>query len=109
MDMVGQLFVGTLSQSLKDGKISQHEIDLACRRVLQAKYKLGLFDKPFQYHDKDRAKQVLLCDNHKAKARELAARSCVLLKNEGQVMVNHLVDGCKVGDYKPFKTPLFAQ
>jgi len=86
MDMVGQLFVGTLSQSLKDGKISQHEIDLACRRVLQAKYKLGLFDKPFQYHDKDRAKQVLLCDNHKAKARELAARSCVLLKNEGQVL-----------------------
>jgi len=86
MDMVGQSFIGSLGQSLEEGKLSQSEIDLACRRVLEAKYKLGLFDKPFQYHDKNRANKVLLCKEHREKAREMAARSCVLLKNDNHVL-----------------------
>ncbi|MBS2210297.1 beta-glucosidase BglX [Carboxylicivirga mesophila] len=86
MDMVGQAFIGTLSQSLEEGKVSEDEIDTACRRVLEAKYKLGLFHKPFQYYDQKRADKVLLCKAHKEKARELAAHSCVLLKNENQLL-----------------------
>ncbi|MCG8580906.1 MAG: beta-glucosidase BglX [Bacteroidales bacterium] len=86
MDMVGQSFIGTLSQSLKEGKITEQEIDTACRRVLEAKYKLDLFHAPYQYHDKKRASEVLLCEEHKSKARELAARSCVLLKNDDQLL-----------------------
>lgn len=86
MDMVGQAFIGTLSQSLEEGKVTEEEINTACRRVLEAKYKLGLFESPFQYYDEKRAKKVVLCKEHKAKARELAARSCVLLKNEDQLL-----------------------
>ncbi|TLX75803.1 beta-glucosidase BglX [Labilibacter sediminis] len=86
MDMVGQSYIGTLGKSLKEGKVSLEEIDTACRRVLEAKYKLGLFDNPYKYHDKKRAKEVLLCKEHQDYARELAARSCVLLKNSNNTL-----------------------
>ncbi len=48
MDMVAEGFLTTLKKSLKEGKVTQQEIDLACRRVLEAKYKLGLFDNPYK-------------------------------------------------------------
>ena len=48
MDMVGEGFLTHLKKSLKEGKVTQQEIDLACRRVLEAKYKLGLFDNPYK-------------------------------------------------------------
>jgi len=86
MDMVGQTFIGTLGASLKEGKVTEAEIDQACRRVLEAKYKLGLFDKPFQYFDEEQAEKYWLCDEHLAFARELAARSCVLLKNRNNTL-----------------------
>ncbi|MCM8569017.1 beta-glucosidase BglX [Gramella jeungdoensis] len=86
MDMVGQGYIGTLGKSLKEGKVTEAEIDQACRRVLEAKYKLGLFDKPFQYFDEERAEEVWLSEEHQAYARELAARSCVLLKNQNNVL-----------------------
>lgn len=86
MDMVGQGFIGTLNQSLKKGKVSQEEIDLACRRVLEAKYKLGLFDDPFKYFDKEKAKKIILSENHLAIAREVGQRSIVLLKNNNETL-----------------------
>ena len=86
MDMVGQGFIGTLSKSLKEGKISMEYIDMACRRVLEAKYKLGLFEKPFQYFNPKRAKQIVLSEEHLAAARDIAKRSIVLLKNEKQTL-----------------------
>ena len=86
MDMVGQSFIGTLGASVEQGTVSEAEVDQACRRVLEAKYKLGLFDKPFQYHDEERAEKYWLCDEHLAYARELAARSCVLLKNSDNTL-----------------------
>lgn len=86
MDMVGQGFIGTLSKSLKEGKITQKEIDLACRRVLVAKYKLGLFENPFQYFDNERANEIILSNKHLEIAREVAKRSIVLLKNDNQVL-----------------------
>ena len=52
IDMMGQGYIGTLGKSLKEGKISQVDIDNACRRVLEAKYKLGLFNDPFKYNRK---------------------------------------------------------
>ena len=51
MDMVGEGFLTTLNESLQQGKINQQMIDQACRRVLEAKYKLGLFDDPYRYCD----------------------------------------------------------
>lgn len=86
MDMVGEGFLTTLKKSLNEGKISLQDIDVACRRVLEAKYKLGLFDDPYRYMDENRAKsEVLTPDNIKA-ARNTAARSMVLLKNEKAVL-----------------------
>ena len=51
MDMVSEGFIGTLKQSLVQGKISMETLNTACRRILEAKYKLGLFDNPYKYCD----------------------------------------------------------
>ncbi|MFX1704054.1 beta-glucosidase BglX [Chitinophaga sp. CC14] len=86
MDMVGEGFVTTLQQSLKEHKVTLTEINDACRRVLEAKYKLGLFEDPYRYCNTATAtKEVLSADKRQA-ARELGARSCVLLKNDRQTL-----------------------
>jgi len=51
MDMVGEGFLTTLTKSLKEGKVSYSDIDAAARRILEAKYRLGLFDDPYKYCD----------------------------------------------------------
>jgi len=86
MDMVGEGFVTTLKKSLEEGKITPEEIDRACRLVLEAKYKLGLFDDPYRYCDPERAKTEIFTPEHRRIARETAAQSFVLLKNEQQVL-----------------------
>lgn len=86
MDMVGEGFLTTLKQSLKEGKITQAEIDQACRRVLEAKYKLGLFDDPYRYLDESRPAREILTPQNRAFARELAVRTHVLLKNSHQTL-----------------------
>ena len=86
MDMVGEGFLTTLKKSLKEGKVTQKAIDDACRRILEAKYKLGLFDDPFRFCDSERAtKEVLSADKRQA-AREFGVRSTVLLKNNNQTL-----------------------
>ncbi|MBY0478654.1 MAG: beta-glucosidase BglX [Chitinophagaceae bacterium] len=81
MDMVGEGFLLTLKQSLKEGKITMQMIDAACRRILEAKYKLGLFDDPYRYCDEQRSKTEVFTAAHRKIARETAAQSFVLLKN----------------------------
>lgn len=86
MDMVGEGFLTTLKQSLQQGKITVQQIDAACRRVLEAKYKLGLFDDPYRYCDEKRAATEIYSDAHRKEARATAAQSFVLLKNENNVL-----------------------
>nr|WP_236582417.1 beta-glucosidase BglX [Sphingobacterium spiritivorum] len=86
MDMVGEGYLGTLKKSLQEGKVTQADIDRACRLVLEAKYKLGLFDDPYKYCDVNRAKNNILTKAHLAKSREVAAKSFVLLKNDKQTL-----------------------
>lgn len=86
MDMMGQGYIGTLKKSIDDGAIKMSDVDKACRRVLEAKYKLGLFDNPYQYFDKKKAKQVILSESHLETARDISARSIVLLKNDDQLL-----------------------
>jgi len=86
MDMVGEGFLTTLKKSVEEGKVSEADIDRACRLVLEAKYKLGLFDDPFRYCDEQRAKEEIGNPAHLAKAREAAGKSFVLLKNEDQLL-----------------------
>jgi beta-glucosidase len=86
MDMVGEGFLTTLKESLDQGKISIEDIDLACRRVLEAKYKLGLFTDPYRYMNPERVKTDVLTPENLKTAREIAARSMVLLKNDKQIL-----------------------
>ncbi len=86
MDMGAGGFVGTLKKSLSEGKITETDIDNACRYILEAKYKLGLFTNPYKFCDAKRAKKEERTTDHLAEARKMASESFVLLKNE-----NHLL------------------
>src|SRR5215217_683780 len=86
MDMVGEGFLTTLKKSIKEGKVKQQQIDNACRLVLEAKYKLGLFDDPFRYCSEERAQTEILKPEHLQYAREVAGQSFVLLKNENNIL-----------------------
>jgi len=86
MDMVGEGFLTTITKSLKEGKVTQQDIDRACRLVLEAKYKLGLFDDPYRYCDVKRAQTEIYTDSNRQSAREIAASSFVLLKNEKNIL-----------------------
>ena len=86
MDMCSEGFINTLEQSLKEGKVTMAEIDQACRRVLEAKYKLGLFDNPYRFLNEQRRDKDIYTPEHRQAARDLAAESFVLLKNEGDIL-----------------------
>lgn len=86
MDMVGEGFLKTLKKSLEEGKVKQATIDQAAKRILEAKYDLGLFEDPYRYGDsKLAAKEVYSLENKKI-ARNTAAQSMVLMKNDNQVL-----------------------
>ncbi len=82
MDMVGEGFLTTLKKSLDEGKITEADINRACRLILEAKYKLGLFTDPYKYCDVSRVKKEVYTPEHRALARKIAAESFVLLKND---------------------------
>ena len=86
MDMVGEGFLTTLKKSLEQGKVTEEAITKACRRILEAKFKLGLFDDPYRYIDMDRPKRDILSPENRAIARKAAAASAVLLKNETGIL-----------------------
>ncbi len=86
MDMVGEGFLNTLKKSLAEGKVTTDEINLACRRVLEAKYKLGLFDDPYKYINTARMEKEILSEANQNAARKIAASSVVLLKNDKEIL-----------------------
>jgi beta-glucosidase len=86
MDMVSEGFLTTLKKSLREGKVTQQEIDQACRRVLEAKYKLGLFNNPYKSINPEREKTDVFTDANRAFARKIAEHSFVLLKNKNQTL-----------------------
>ena len=83
MNMVSEGFIGTLKKSVEEGKVSVETVNTACRRILEAKYKLGLFDNPYKYCDLKRPARDIFTKEHRAAARKIAGESFVLLKNEG--------------------------
>jgi beta-glucosidase len=86
MDMVSEGFLNTLKKSLQEGKVTQAQIDNACRKVLEAKYRLGLFDDPYHYCDTTRFNTEILTEENRQAAREYASHSFVLLKNDNQLL-----------------------
>ncbi|HYN84065.1 MAG TPA: beta-glucosidase BglX, partial [Pyrinomonadaceae bacterium] len=80
MEMVSRLYNRHGAQLLRERKVTQATVDEAVRRVLRIKFRLGLFERP--YADESRESAVILAPAHLAAAREIAARSMVLLKND---------------------------
>lgn len=86
MDMVSGGFLNYLEQSLKEGKVTMEQIDAACRRILETKYRLGLFEDPYKYCNPEREASEIFTPEHRNAAREIAAETFVLLKNQGNVL-----------------------
>ncbi len=86
MDMVGEGFLTTLKKSVEEGKVSEETITTAARRILEAKHKLGLFDDPYRYSDERRPETDILTAANRAKAREAATKSFVLLKKHNNTL-----------------------
>jgi beta-glucosidase len=81
MEMVSRSFGAHVPRLIEEGRLALPAVDEAVRRVLRVKMRAGLFEKP--YADAAREKATLLRPEHRAAARAMAARSMVLLKNEG--------------------------
>lgn len=86
MDMVAEGFTGTIGGALEKGRVSMTDVDRAVRRILEAKWKLGLFQDPYKYLDLSREKTDIYTPEHRAEARRAATKSFVLLKNEGNIL-----------------------
>ncbi len=86
MDMEGRIYNTQVKQLLTDKKITISQIDEMVSRILLVKFRLGLFDHPFQYCDKQREKELTMHPGHIAAAREIAKKSIVLMKNENKTL-----------------------
>lgn len=86
MDMVSDGFIGTLEKSLSEGKVNIEEINTACRRILEAKYKLGLFDDPYRYCDLKNPDSHIYTEENRKAAKEITAETFVLLKNDNNLL-----------------------
>lgn len=82
MDMVSEALLSQTKAGIEAGEVSAAELDKACRRILEAKYKLGLFDDPYKFCREEEASEILRCEQFRAAARRISADSYVLLKND---------------------------
>lgn len=86
MDMESRSYKNHLAQLVKEKKVSMAVLDDAVRRVLRKKFELGLFDDPYRFSDASREQAALSNPAHTRAAREVAAKSIVLLKNKNQLL-----------------------
>ncbi len=86
MDMCSSAYLAQLKACLGDGTVTMAQVDQAVRRVLEAKYKLGLFEDPYRYCDTKREKKALYTAEHRQTARDIAAQTFVLLKNANNIL-----------------------
>ncbi len=97
MDMVSETYLETLEDSVRKGLVTEAEITAACRRVLEAKLKLGLFDDPYHRLDWGRSAQPILTAPNRQLAREAVAAATVVLKNEGNLLPLPAPESGKIG------------
>jgi beta-glucosidase len=86
MDMVGGIYMRNLKKLLSEGRVTEAQINDASRRVLEAKYDLGLFEDPYRYNDEKREKDLITKKEHLDAALQVANKSMVLLKNSNNVL-----------------------
>lgn len=86
MDMESRSYKNYLAELVNENKVPISIVDDAVRRILRKKFELGLFDDPFRFSNADREKKALNNPDHEKSARQMAASSIVLLKNDKQVL-----------------------
>ena len=86
MDMVGGIYMNYLKKSYDEGKVTLEEINDACKRILDVKYDLGLFEDPYRYSDEKREKETIYKPEFLDASLEVAKKSLVLLKNSNQIL-----------------------
>ena len=86
MDMVGMSYINYMEELVAEGKVSEDKIDESVRKILEMKWRLGLFEDPFRYSDMARAEREILSEENLELARDAARRSMVLLKNDSQTL-----------------------
>ncbi|MBW6497945.1 MAG: beta-glucosidase BglX [Bacteroidales bacterium] len=86
MDMMGRLYLDYGKQLIEDKKISEQQIDDMVRRILDVKFKLGLFDSPYQYSDLEKQEELTLHPEHLEASRDIARKSIVLMKNDLNIL-----------------------
>lgn len=86
MDMEGRVYGPNLAAEIKAGRINPQRLDEAVSAILAAKFRLGLFDDPYRYADEERERTAMLLPASLAATRDLARKSCVLLKNQSDVL-----------------------
>ncbi len=86
IDMCTNSYVGNLKALIQEGTLREELLDEAVLRVLELKNKLGLFENPYRFADAQKAKETILCKEHRKLAREAAVSSMVLLKNKGEIL-----------------------
>lgn len=86
MDMVAEALFTQTIPGIRNGEVSRKTLDRAVRRVLEAKYKLGLFDDPYKFCREEEAARILYSDENRAVARRISGESYVLLRNEGGLL-----------------------
>ncbi len=86
LEMQGGLFTKNVPALIKEHKLNRALIDKSVRRILEAKYKLGLFNDPYRFSDEQRAQPIVMARDKMEHAREVARRSIVLLKNSRSLL-----------------------
>jgi len=86
MDMASGSYLKNLVGLVNSGKVEEAQIDDAVRRILRAKFELGLFDDPYKYSDEEREKERIYHTDHQAGVLDMAKKSMVLLKNEDNLL-----------------------
>jgi beta-glucosidase len=86
MDMESSVVIQNLPKLVKEGKVPMAVVDQAVGKILEAKFKLGLFEDPYKFNDEAREKATLLSADNLKVAHEAACKSMILLKNEGNVL-----------------------
>ncbi len=86
MDMVSEGLLTTIEKSIKEKKATVAQLDIAVRRILEAKYKLGLFEDPYRYCNITRSKNEVYTDANRTVARTIASESLVLMKNDNNLL-----------------------
>lgn len=99
IDMMTGVYAGNLCKLVEEGEVEEAQIDECVLRILELKNRLGLFENPYKDADPKKEKTVVLCEEHRRLAREAAAKSFVLLKNEGILPIDATKKIAFIGPY----------